>query len=138
MPTAWRCASSTGDPALDARLPLDEPYRISETAAAVIRRTKAKRGRIVAIGTTVVRALEHAGPAVPAGEGLATQRIGAYTSLRVVDAIVSGTHEREESHYQLLRAFQDDATLERASRALEAGGYRNHEFGDSVLLLRGT
>ena len=113
--------------------------RASEAAAAAIRRTKASRGRIVAVGTTVVRALEHAGArtgSVAAGEGVATQRIHAYTWLRVVDTVLSGTHEPHESHYQLLRAFQDEATLSRAGAALEAGGYRTHEFGDSVLVER--
>ena len=52
--------SSTGDPALDQRLPFDEPYRISANTAAAIGRTKAKGGRIAAVGTTVVRALEAA------------------------------------------------------------------------------
>ena len=123
--------SSTGDAKLDARLPLDEPYRISAAAATAIRRAKARRGRIVAVGTTVVRALEHTGAEV-AGEGVANQRIDAHTPLRIVDAIVSGTHEPQESHFQLLRAFQDDATLDRATAALEARGYRSHEFGDST------
>jgi S-adenosylmethionine:tRNA ribosyltransferase-isomerase len=126
--------SSTGDPALDARLPLDEPYRISEATAAAIRRTKARHGRIVAVGTTVVRALEHSGGRT--GDGVAKQRVDAYTWLRVVDAILSGTHEPRESHYQLLRAFQHEATLALADSALEAGGYRTHEFGDSVLVER--
>ena len=126
--------SSTGDPALDARLPLDEPYRISAAAASAIHRTKAKRGRIVAVGTTVVRALEHAGGR--GGDGVAKQRIDAYTWLRVVDVILSGTHEPQESHYQLLRAFQHEATLALAGSALDAGGYRTHEFGDSVLIER--
>ena len=67
---------------------------------------------------------------------MANQRIAAHTTLRVVDAILSGTHEPQESHYQLLRAFQDDATLARASAALETRGYRTHEFGDSVLVER--
>lgn len=131
--------SSTGDASLDARLPLDEPYRISPAAASAIRRTKAKCGRVVAVGTTVVRALEHAGAhsgSVSPGEGVATGRIDASTSLRVVDALLSGTHAPQESHYQLLRAFQDDSTLARASAALEASGYRTHEFGDSVLVER--
>jgi S-adenosylmethionine:tRNA ribosyltransferase-isomerase len=131
--------SSTGEAALDARLPLDEPYRISAAAASAIRRTKASRGRIVAMGTTAVRALEHAGAqagGVLAREGVANQRIDAHTRLRIVDAIVSGTHEPQESHYQLLRAFQDDVTLARATAALEARGYRSHEFGDSVLVER--
>ena len=124
--------SSTGDPALDARLPLDEPYRIPAATAAAILKAKAGGGRVVAIGTTVVRALEHSRGV--AGLGMADQRIGGGTRLRVVDAMLSGTHEPQESHYQLLRAFQDDATLARASAALEARGYRTHEFGDSVLI----
>jgi S-adenosylmethionine:tRNA ribosyltransferase-isomerase len=126
--------SSTGDPALDARLPFDEPYRISETAAAAIRRTCTHGGRIVAIGTTVVRALEHAarGGLVQAGDGLATQRIGHETRLRIVDVILSGTHEPGASHYELLRAFACDATLQRATNELDSHAYRTHEFGDSV------
>ena len=69
-----------------------------------------------------------------AGSGLATLRIGAGTSLRVVDAIVSGVHEPGESHYELLRAFADNTVLERTLVALEQRGYRSHEFGDSVLV----
>jgi S-adenosylmethionine:tRNA ribosyltransferase-isomerase len=129
--------SSTGDPVLDRRLPLDEPYRISRATAREIRRAQQRGGRIVAIGTTVVRALEHAAARdgiVRAGDGVATQRIGAQTRLRVVDVIVSGTHEPGTSHYELLRAFADDATLRDAAAALEANRYRTHEFGDSVLI----
>ena len=131
--------SSTGDAALDARLPFDEPYRIPESTAAAIRAARARGGRVVAIGTTVARALEHAARrdgTVPAGEGLATQRIGPATRLRVVDAILSGTHEPDSSHYQLLRAFAGEAALHRADAALESAGYSTHEFGDSVLVER--
>jgi S-adenosylmethionine:tRNA ribosyltransferase-isomerase len=132
--------SSTGDPGLDCRLPFDEPYRISESAVLAIRNTRAKAGRIVAIGTTVVRALEHAATrsdlSIRAGDGLADQRVGPSSRLRIVDAIVSGTHEPDSSHYQLLRAFATDEALTEASAALEARGYRTHEFGDSVLIER--
>jgi S-adenosylmethionine:tRNA ribosyltransferase-isomerase len=124
--------SSTGDPALDARLPFDEPYRVPAATSAAIVRAKAKQRRIVAVGTTVVRTLEHARGR--AGEGVADQRIGPATRLRVVDALLSGTHEPQESHYQMLRAFQDDGALARAGAALEAARYRTHEFGDSVLV----
>ena len=68
------------------------------------------------------------------GDGIANQRLGPASRLRVVDAILSGTHEPGSSHYQLLRAFLDDGTLAAASGALEAMGYRTHEFGDSVLI----
>ena len=69
-------------------------------------------------------------------QGVATQRLGPTSRLRVVDAILSGTHEPGSRHYELLRAFADEATLRRADRELEAGGYRTHEFGDSVLVER--
>src|SRR5262249_3072678 len=83
--------SSTGAPVLDRRLPLDEPYRIPEATARKIAQTKGGGGRIVAIGTTVVRALEAAAARdgiVHAGDGVATQRIGPATRLAVVDAIL--------------------------------------------------
>ena len=67
---------------------------------------------------------------------IATLRIGPGTALHVVDAILSGTHEPGTSHYELLRAFTDDITLRRADRELEAHGYRTHEFGDSVFVVR--
>jgi len=131
--------SSTGDAELDRRLPFDEPYRIPDATASAIRRTQAKGGRIIAIGTTVVRALEHAASRdgfVHGGEGLATQRIDAASRLRVVDALLTGIHEPGTSHYQLLRAFADKNTLRRASVELDGHRYRTHEFGDSVLIER--
>jgi S-adenosylmethionine:tRNA ribosyltransferase-isomerase len=129
--------SSTGDAELDALLPFDEPYRIPAFTARAIQSARAGGGRIMALGTTVVRALEHAAAAtgiVPAGEGVATQRIGPSTLLRVVDAILSGTHEPGASHYELLRAFADNETLTAISRELDAHDYRTHEFGDSIFL----
>lgn len=126
--------SSTGDPTLDARLPFDEPYRVPSSTASAIHDAKMRGGRIVAVGTTVVRALEHSGGR--AEVDIADQRIGPATRLRVVDAILSGTHEPQESHHRLLRAFHDQDVLARADAALEASHYRTHEFGDSVLIFR--
>lgn len=133
--------SSTGDPALDARLPLDEPYRLPDTTVRAIGRAKESGGRVVALGTTVTRALEHAaatGGPLRSGPGLATQRLGSGTRLRMVDAVVTGVHEPGDSHYELLRAFASDGVLRRMSAALERHGYRSHEFGDSVLVTRRT
>src|SRR5262249_26679438 len=131
--------SSTGDAELDRRLPFDEPYSIPMATAVAVRRAQARGERIIAIGTTVVRALEHAarrdGP-VRAGARLATQRISAAPPWRVVDAILSGTHEPGTSHYELLRAFTDEATLVLVNDELDARDYRAHEFGDSVLIER--
>ena len=97
--------SSTGDAELDRRLPFDEPYLIPSDTAAAIRRVRG-RGRVVAVGITVVRAREQAatfGGLVRAGAGLATRRITATTRLRVVHVLLSGTHEPGTSHYELLR-----------------------------------
>jgi S-adenosylmethionine:tRNA ribosyltransferase-isomerase len=131
--------SSTGDPALDRRLPFAEPYRIPVATAWAILRARKQGRHVIAIGTTVVRALEHAAArdgVVRPGDGLARQRIGPSTRLRVVDAILSGTHEPEGSHYQVLRAFLPDDILAGVDAELEASAYRTHEFGDSVLIER--
>jgi S-adenosylmethionine:tRNA ribosyltransferase-isomerase len=126
--------SSTGDELLDMRLPLDEPYDIPSETVRAIAETKARGGRVIALGTTVTRALEHAASrgALVAGTGLADQKIGPDTKLRVIDAIVSGTHEPGTSHYELLRAFAGDDVLRAASVELESHGFLTHEFGDSV------
>lgn len=131
--------SSTGDAELDRRLPLDEPYRIPQPTAAAIQHARDRGGRVIAIGTSVVRALESSFAEhgeVRAGEGIATLRIGPLTRIHVVDAMLSGTHEPGTSHYELLRGFAADATLRRADAQLEARGYRTHEFGDSVFVER--
>jgi len=131
--------SSTGDDQLDALLPFDEPYFIPPSTATLMQQTKRRGGRVIALGTTVVRALEHAARCdgrVRTGKGIATQRIGPMTSLRVVDAIVSGVHEPNSSHYELLRAFQTDDVLKEMDAEAEAGGYLTHEFGDSVFMAK--
>jgi S-adenosylmethionine:tRNA ribosyltransferase-isomerase len=75
---------------------------------------------------------------VRAGVGLATQRIGKASRLRVVDAILSGVHEPGTSHYELLRAFVDDEAFRRMDQELNTRNYRTHEFGDSVFVERAT
>jgi S-adenosylmethionine:tRNA ribosyltransferase-isomerase len=131
--------SSTGDPGLDLRLPFDEIYFIPERTASAIAHAKATGRRVVAVGTTVVRALESAAGGdgrVRAGHGVARGRIGRDTPLRVVDALLTGVHQPGESHFELLRAFADDALLQQINIAFSAHDYRPHEFGDSMLLER--
>ena len=131
--------SSTGDPELDSKLPFDEPYRIPPSTAFAIRRAKQHGGRVIAIGTTVVRALEHAasGPGlVWSGENVAMGRLGPDSALQVVDAILTGTHEPGTSHYELLRAFAGERTLTRMDRELHELHYKTHDFGDSAFLER--
>jgi len=130
--------SSTGDPALDRRLPFDEPYRIPPGTAAMVNQAKSQGRRVIAIGTTVVRALEAAGAggAVAAGAGMARNRIGPDTELRIVDAALTGMHAPGESHYALIGAFADALRLAGITEAAEAGDYRAHEFGDSLFIER--
>lgn len=133
--------SSTGYPVLDLRLPFDEPYSIPDSTATAIRRAKSEGGRIVAIGTSVVRALESAANAdgsVRAGDGLARGRIGRGTPLRIVDAVLTGVHQPGESHFELLRALAADTVLDQVSITLMEHGYYAHEFGDSMLIERQT
>jgi len=131
--------SSTGDPGLDLRLPFDEIYFIPERTASAIALAKATGRCIVAVGTTVVRALESAASAdgrVRAGHGIARGRIGRETPLRIVDALLTGVHQPGESHFELLRAFADDLLLHQITMAFSAHAYRSHEFGDSMLIER--
>ncbi|HEX5601207.1 MAG TPA: S-adenosylmethionine:tRNA ribosyltransferase-isomerase, partial [Pyrinomonadaceae bacterium] len=130
--------SSTGDEDLDHLLPFDEPYHIPVATAQAVELTRNRNGRVIAVGTTVVRALEAAATDdghLHSGDGVAIGKIGPTTRLRVVDAILSGTHEPGTSHYELLRAFLEDSTLERATSELITHDYKTHEFGDSVLIL---
>jgi S-adenosylmethionine:tRNA ribosyltransferase-isomerase len=131
--------SSTGDTALDRMLPLDEPYFIPRPTAALIRQTMKRGGRIIAVGTTVVRTLEDAarlpGWVLP-GNGIASQRVTPRSRLRIVDAVVSGLHECGSSHYELLGAFQGDGALQQMTAEAEARGYLAHEFGDAVFVAR--
>jgi S-adenosylmethionine:tRNA ribosyltransferase-isomerase len=133
--------SSTGDRALDLRLPFDEPYCIHRHTASAVNDIKSKGGRIVAVGTSVVRALESAANAdgtVRVGNGIARGRIRRNTAIRVVDAILTGVHRPGESHFELLEAFVDDPMLAKISNASIKYGYHPHDFGDSILIERRT
>jgi S-adenosylmethionine:tRNA ribosyltransferase-isomerase len=108
-----------------------------ETVAA-IRAAQAGGGRIVAAGTTVVRALESAAAGhggLQPGPGTARLRLFAGFRLRVVDGILTGLHEPGTSHFALLGAFASPDVLDAASRHAEAAGYLADEFGDTSLVL---
>jgi S-adenosylmethionine:tRNA ribosyltransferase-isomerase len=131
--------SSTGDDELDRALPWPERYEIPERTAALVAETKARGGRVIAIGTTVVRALESSalanGGYVVAGPGVATLRLDAEYELRVVDGLVSGLHTPGESHFDLLSAFAPRERLTQAIALAAAHGLSSHELGDACLIL---
>jgi S-adenosylmethionine:tRNA ribosyltransferase-isomerase len=133
--------SSTGDPAIDAALPLPERSEVPEATAQAVARAKAEGGRVVAVGTSVVRALESAWDAaagrLQAGARTATLRVGPGYAARIVDGLLTGVHEPGESHFDLLQAFAPPPLLEAAVAHARSAGYLGHEFGDSSLVLPG-
>ncbi len=129
--------SSTGDPTLDAHLPLPEPFEIPPETIDAVERAKAGGRRVVAVGTTVVRALEGAAAGdglLHPGPGVTDLKIGAAYRPRVVDGLLTGIHEPGTSHFALLTAFAPAELLEQAYRHAERAGYVGHEFGDSSLI----
>lgn len=131
--------SATGDPAIDAALPLPERFDLPAATVRAVTETRLAGRRVVAVGTTVVRALEgsaivHGGELV-AGEGTTDLHIDARFRPRVVDGLLTGLHELGSSHRGLLQAFAPEPLLARAWCHAEERGYQDHEFGDLCLLL---
>lgn len=133
--------SATGDARLDALLPLPERYRIPADTVALVEEARASGGRVVAVGTTVVRALEGAFRAhgrLVAGEGVTGLVVDERFVPRVVDGVLSGMHERGTSHAKLLSAFAPLPLLDEALLHAERERYLVHEFGDHLLVLAGA
>ncbi|MGH8968769.1 MAG: S-adenosylmethionine:tRNA ribosyltransferase-isomerase [Actinomycetes bacterium] len=130
----------TGVSSLEAgETPYPEWFRVPPTTAALVPWVRGNGGRVVAVGTTVTRALEsvaRSDGAVEAAEGWTGLVLGPDRPARVVDGIVTGLHAPDASHLQLLEAVAGAAVVRRAYRAAVRAGYLWHEFGDSCLLLR--
>jgi len=127
--------SSLQDDAVDAEHPLfEEWFGVTANAAEAVNRAP----RVIAVGTTVVRALETAAGRdgqVSAMEGWTRLRLEAGSPLRVVDGLLTGFHEPQATHFDLLRAFLHEPLLERAYREAMTARYLWHEFGDLCLIL---
>jgi S-adenosylmethionine:tRNA ribosyltransferase-isomerase len=134
--------SATGDAALDAVLPLPERYDIPAATVRAVAATRARGGRVVAVGTTVVRALEGAveagGGTLHAWEGVTDLRIDPAFRPRIVDGILSGAHAAHESHFALLAAWAGTDLLAKAADAATRAGFLTHELGDGMLVLGGA
>ncbi|MEW6055002.1 MAG: S-adenosylmethionine:tRNA ribosyltransferase-isomerase [Bdellovibrionota bacterium] len=131
--------SSTGDEALDEKLPLNERFFIPAKTIEAIGKAKNEGKRVVAVGTSVVRALEgcyanHG--ALHEGMGSTGIILSATTKLCVVSGVISGIHDQSESHFRLLEAFAPREALIQAAQFAQKYGYLQHEFGDSCLVLR--
>ena len=118
--------------------PLPERFRVPASTAALVNATRAAGSRVVAVGTTVTRALETAaGPdgTVRPSSGWTDLVLGPHRPARVVTGLVSGLHAPEASHLLLLEAVAGADLVRRAYDAALSGGYLWHEFGDSSLFL---
>jgi S-adenosylmethionine:tRNA ribosyltransferase-isomerase len=118
--------------------PYPEWYRVPETTAALVNAVRGWGGRVVAVGTTVARALETVTSpdgTVASGEGWTSLVITSETGLRAIDGLVTGLHEPRASHVDLLEAAAGEQLLERSYLAALEHCYLWHEFGDSQLIL---
>ncbi len=129
----------TGVASLEAHeTPYPERYRVPAATARLVNAIHAAGDRVVAVGTTVVRALETAADedgTVHPGQGWTELVVTPDRGVRVVDGLLTGWHEPDASHLMMLEAVAGRPALELAYGAALAAGYRWHEFGDVHLIL---
>jgi len=129
----------TGVSSLEAgEAPLPEPYAVPAATAALVNHTRSRGGRVVAVGTTVTRALETVADrsgVVRAQTGWTDLVLGPARPARVVNGLVTGWHEDGASHLRLLEAVAGEGLVATAYAEARAEGYLWHELGDAALLL---
>jgi S-adenosylmethionine:tRNA ribosyltransferase-isomerase len=118
--------------------PYPEPYDVPPPTARLVGHVRAHGGRVIAAGTTVVRALETAARpdgSVEAAAGWTSHVVTPQTGVRAVDGLLTGLHEPRSSHLRMLAAFTGPQLLSRCYEEAITAGYLWHEFGDLHLLL---
>ncbi len=118
--------------------PFAESYRVPIATARLVNSTRASGGRVIAVGTTVVRALEtvaRPGGIVTPGSGWTGLVIGPERGVRSIDGLITGWHEPQASHLDMLAAIAGHELLQRSYEQALDQGYLWHEFGDSHLIL---
>ncbi|MDX3644186.1 S-adenosylmethionine:tRNA ribosyltransferase-isomerase [Streptomyces sp. MB09-02B] len=118
--------------------PYPERFAVPEASARLVNAARAGGGRVVAVGTTAVRAVESATGSdgvVRAREGWTDLVVTPERGVRVVDGLLTGLHEPEASHLLMLEAVAGRAAIDRAYGAAIEGRYLWHEFGDVHLIL---
>jgi S-adenosylmethionine:tRNA ribosyltransferase-isomerase len=118
--------------------PYPELYDVPPATARLVNHVRASGGRVIAAGTTVVRALETAACAdgrVAAAAGWTSHVVTPETGVRAVDGLLTGLHEPRSSHLRMLAAFAGPELLARCYASAIGAGYLWHEFGDVHLLL---
>lgn len=118
--------------------PYEEFSEVPAETAEAVRIARITGGRVIAVGTTVVRALESSVDAagrVIASRGWTDLVITRERGVHVVDGLLTGLHEPRATHWAMLEAVADRRILERSYREALAAGYLWHEFGDLQLLV---
>lgn len=118
--------------------PGEERYEVPAATATTINARRAQGGRVIAVGTTVVRALESVvdrGGTVHPGGGVTDVVVTREREVRAVDGLLTGWHEPRSTHLRLLEAFLPAEHLEMVYQEAAATGYLWHEFGDVLLIL---
>jgi S-adenosylmethionine:tRNA ribosyltransferase-isomerase len=118
--------------------PYPERYRVPAETARLVNAVHGWGGRVIAAGTTVVRAIETVSApdgTVSAGEGLTSLVVTPARGLHALDGLLTGWHEPRSSHLQMLEAVAGPELLRRSYEAAQSHGYRFHEFGDVHLIL---
>jgi S-adenosylmethionine:tRNA ribosyltransferase-isomerase len=110
--------------------PHPEWYSVPRFTAERVKLARSLGGRVIAVGTTVVRALESAAP-----EGWTDLVIEPTTAVTRIDGLLSGFHDHDSSHLSMLEAIAGRELLERSYEEATAAGYLRHEFGDLHLIL---
>jgi S-adenosylmethionine:tRNA ribosyltransferase-isomerase len=119
--------------------PYPEWYRVPASTARAATAARRSGGRVIAVGTTVVRALESAIAAdgrIAAREGWTQVVIGPDAGTRAIDGLITGFHDPDATHLDLLEAVGGPDLVVRSYRAAAERGYLWHEFGDVNLILR--
>jgi S-adenosylmethionine:tRNA ribosyltransferase-isomerase len=118
--------------------PYAEWYSVPEATAELVNHVRARGGRVIAIGTTAVRALESVADeegTVHPGQGWTELIITPERGVRAVDGLLTGFHEPEASHLLMLTAIAGPRLIRASYDAALAGRYLWHEFGDVNLLM---
>lgn len=118
--------------------PYEEYFEVSHEAASTLGRARRQGRRVIAVGTTAVRAVESALDAAGrpiASRGWTDLVITPDRGVHLVGGLLTGFHEPRATHLSLLQAFAGPAHLERAYHAALEAGYLWHEFGDLHLIL---
>jgi S-adenosylmethionine:tRNA ribosyltransferase-isomerase len=121
--------------------PLAERFRVPARTAMLANWVRAGGGRVIAVGTTVTRALESAARGdgqVTAAQGWTELVLGPDRPVTVVDGLITGLHDPQASHLLLLAALAGRRLLQRVYDAAVDERYLWHEFGDACLLLPPT